>query len=430
MKYDYENNQLPEPKSTIFHVDMNAYFASVEQACNKFIQGKPVAVVSSIEYNGASILARSYEAKALGVKTFSRVFEAKKVCPELVCVPLDHLKYYDINTRIHKILSRYTEKIEVYSIDEFFLDMTDYFELRSVSKKELALEIKQRIANEIHPVLKCSIGVGANKLLAKVGSDFQKPDGLTIIPWDSRFEFLDSMELEDIWGIGWHTAPKLRQLGIKGLRDIRKLNRDLLWNLVGSYWARLVQLANGEHYDQVKISVQEKPQKTMQHAHTMSEATSDLTKLKPLVRKLSEKLATRLRKERQLAGEVNFGVRPSGQKDYGWGRLPHFSGRIKLDQPTNHGLTIYQTACKILGTFPLDQFEARLLVVGVGNLQETEQMRLLDPVPTKLVKLDQAIDIVNAKYGEFTMRSGDILHERAKERELSTKRLAMTFHPH
>lgn len=417
------------PDSIVFHIDMNAYFASVEQACNPFIQGKPVAVAGSVDYPGSVILARSYQAKARGVKSFSKIRDAKAACPELIVVPIDHLKYYDVNQQIAKILNEYTPLIEIYSIDEFFLDMTNYFKLHPRSFEEVAAEIKSRIRSEVHECLTCSIGVGNNKLLAKVGSDYKKPDGLTIINWENRHFFLDDMDLADIWGIGWNCLPKLQTLGIFNTSQIREINVEALRGLVGSYWIRLKQIANGEYYDTVDEKRNTKPQKSMQHAHTLSKATKDEAELKTLIRKLSERLAVRLRRHGQSANKVTLGIRPSNQGKYGWGKAERHYGIYTLPCPSNSGWDIYIAACQIMDQLDIRDVEVRLAVVGVQDLAQAEQINLWDFEKNKRSQLETALDQINNKYGEFTMRSGDILRQRAKERELNVNRMPMTFHP-
>jgi len=422
-----EISSLPISNQVIFHLDMNAYFASVEQACNPFIRNKPVAVVSSMNYSGAAILARSYEAKQKGVKTFSKLRDAQIICPNIIPVPLDHLKYYDVNNQINKILERYTPLIEIYSIDEFFLDLTQYFKLHQKTYTQLAKEIKLAIATELSPILTCSIGVGNNKLLAKVGSDYLKPDGLTIIPWEERFKYLDSMELADIWGIGRNCLPKLAALGIKSTAQLRDLSDQQLRNLVGSYGTRLKMIARGEHYDKVDYDRNRKPQKTMQHAHTLSQATKDIVEIKTLMHKLAEKLATRLRKHHQETNLVSLGIRPSKEQNYGWGYLPRLKGTISI-KSTSNGIEIYNAALKILEQLDLREVEVRLLVVGLNCLNTAIQFKL-DHTINRRDEVDLALDIVNNKYGEFTLRTADILNQRAKEQELSIVRQPMTFHP-
>ncbi|MFW5702906.1 MAG: DNA polymerase Y family protein [Candidatus Dojkabacteria bacterium] len=420
----------------ICHIDMNAYFASVEQAANPNLVGKPVAVVPTLNYAGAAILARSYEAKDKGVKTFSRLYEAKQVCPELVAVKSDHLKYYQINQELYKIVSRYSPDVEIYSIDEFFLDLTGYYKFREYDFESLAKEIKQAITREIHPALKCSIGFGPNKLLAKVGSDYQKPDGLTVIPWDKRLEYLDSLALEDIWGIGKRSVPKLHALGIDSTKKIRELTIEMLYQQIGSYAYALKRLANGEYYEYVSATRNSKPQKSMQHAHTLSQSTNDQQELLSLMRKLLEKLAKRLRKHGQKAGYLQLYLRPEREQTYGWGYTPSHKISKKLPFTTNNGFYLYQTGLELFNELYDYSFRVRLLAVGVGELVQEDQFEVphlygedLEIDIEKRSRIDSAIDIINRKYGDFTVRSADIINQKAKESRYSVERLPMTFHP-
>ncbi len=414
---------------TILHLDMNAFFASVEQTANPFIRYKPIGVGSAKSYAGAALLAISYEAKARGVKKFMRYYEAKGVCPELIAVPFDPLKYYSVNRQIMNILREYTPQMEVYSIDEAFLDLTDVLHLHKKSAVEIAQEIKQRIRDEVGCKLTSSVGIAPNKLLAKVGSDWKKPDGLTVINWDNRFEYLDNLEIGDIWGIGFRGTAKLTELGIKSTADIRKLSDANLHDLVGTYYTRLRMIANGEHFDQVNPHRAEKAAKSMQHAHTLSSATNNREELKTVIRKMSERLAVRLRRHHQTSSVVYLGLRPEKVKTYGWGSLPSFHGFEAIGIGTTNGRQIYEAACRVFDSLDLGSTKIRLVAVGVSSLQSTEALVFDIFQNPQLNALDSAVDDINRAYGEFTVRSADIVYQYAKESELHVVREDMTFHP-
>lgn len=414
-----------------FHIDMNAFFASVEQALNPAWQGRPVAVVSSVNYANAAILARSYEAKDKGVKNMSRLSEARAVCPELLITKPRHHTYYKFNLKLYEIMLRYTPKVEVYSIDEFFLDMTNYFKLHPQrSLKNVVQEIKQSIAEEISPAIRCSVGVSCNKLLAKVGSDYQKPDGFTVIPWEDRYAFLDELELGDIWGIGWRSAHKLRELGITNTRHLREADVTTLRNLVGSYWTRLKLIADGEWIDPVAANKIDKPKQSMQHAHTLSRATSDIEELKTLIRKLSEKLAFRLRGHGQMAGKVSLGIRPARETHYGWGTSPRHFGIVNLGFFTNHGEHIYRGAVSVLQELNLQGTEVRLAAVTVHHLVQDMQFNLGEQdVLNRVNPINHAMDKINGKFGAFTLTTADIIHQLAKHDQHAVTHANIPFHP-
>lgn len=412
---------------------MNSFFASCEQVANPFIRNKPIGVTSAKDYNYGAILAASYPAKKRGVKGIMRVFEAKQVCPEIILVPFDHLKYYAINKRIMDILREYTPQMEIYSIDEAFLDITEVLHIHKKTPRELAQEIKDRIRREIGEPMTSSVGIAPNKLLAKVASDWEKPDGLTEITWENRLEYLDKLALGDIWGIGWNATPKLAELGIKSTKQLREINDEILRGIVGSYYTRLKLIANGESYDPVEPGRNSKPKKTMQHAHTMSKATNDKTELKSVIRKMSERLAIRLRRHGQTARTVYVGLRPEKLKYYGWNQVSRYSGFERVEFTTSHGKDIYDAACKAFDKFELgegpDDVKIRLIAVGVSDLDSIEKIAFDIFTDPKTLQLDRAIDDINATYGQFTVRSGDIVYQYAKENELRVEREDMTFHP-
>lgn len=419
---------MPQTR-TIMHIDMNAFFASVEQSANRYIRNLPVAV-GNPKYENTALVAVSYEARRRGVRNLSRGVEAKRICPELIIAPFDPLKYYAVNRQIINIFQEYTPNVEVYSIDEAFLDLTELpRSQQGRHPEEIAIEIKERILAEVGPKLTSSVGIAPNKLLAKVASNWQKPDGLTNIHWEERFNYLDSLALGDIWGIGYNSSPKLAALGFKSTSDLRQADDATLSSIVGGYYTRLRLLANGEHYDPVSPNRSSRPHKSMQHAHTLSEASTNSTELKSIIRKMSERLSIRLRKHKQRCEVVFLGLKPTRVTEgYGWNSPTRFYNVCHIPT-TQHGLDIYRAAEELFNQFNLEETPIRLVYVGVGSLDSTNQLLLSNlEEPTKHA-LDGATDKINQKYGAFTLRSADIVYQYAKERELSVDKTNMVFHP-
>ncbi len=421
--------QMNKPHKIILHLDMNAFFASVEQAFNPELQGKPVAIVPGGDYAKSAILTCSYQAKAQGVKNFMRLDEAKRICPGLIAVSVSHHNYYEVNQRLAEILSVYTEDMEIYSIDEFFFDLTDYFKLRPhLQPRDVALEMKAAIASKIHPVLTCSIGIAGNKLLAKVGSDFKKPDGLTEISWENRFEYLDQMKLEDIWGIGRNCLPKLYRLGITSTYDIRQLSDRLLTRLVGPYSERLKLIARGEHYGNVVKAAEQKPRRSMQHAHTLAKPATTSSDIKALLHRIAERLARRLRKNQQAARDVSLAIRLSGEPAQGWGGRLFLSSQKTLTEASASGSVLYEAACELLNSLNWEDRLSegvRYAVIGVDRLTLPGQELLL---PAQISPLVKAIDQLNYKFGEFSVRSADLWQQRVGRAKKQT-RGNLLFHP-
>jgi DNA polymerase-4 len=414
--------------ATTLHIDMNAFFASVEQLANPFIRNKPVGV-GGVGYDNAALLAISYEAKRAGVPKFARLKEARRICPNLVAVPFDPLKYYAVNRQIIDVFQQFTPLVEVYSIDEAFLNIEPTLHLYNNDPMAMGAAIKQRILDEVGITITSSVGIAPNKLLAKVASNWVKPNGLTLIEWDQRFEYLDQLPLDKIWGIGGRSAEKLNAFGIKSTKGIRNMPDATLRQLVGSYYTRLKLIANGEYYDQVSPGKASRPHKTMQHAHTLSTPLSDSIALKSYIRKQSERLAKRLRRHQQLASVVYLGLKPEKQKHYGWGSNTRYSDIIHLELPSDDGAHIYKAACQILdGFMPLSE-RIRLLAVGVAELSQSNQL-IFDMLRDKRAEaLNQARDEIDAQFGQFTLRTGDIVYNYAKESRLSIDKQDMVFHP-
>ncbi len=405
---------------------MNSFFASVEQQANPFLRDKAIGVAHS-DYPAAAILAASYEAKAYGIRTGTRVGEGKQMCPELIIAPMDTTKYYSVNRAILKIFKDYTPTVEVYSIDEAFLNVTKTEHIFGGAEK-IALTIKERLKEEIGQCLRCSIGIGPNKFLAKVGSNFKKPDGLTIISWEERFNFIDRVPIPDVWGIGRAISRKLAKVGITSLKQVREMTDTQLRMAASSYYTRLQLLSNGEFYEGVRPNSDKKPPKSMQHAHTLSDATMDRDEILSIFRKQAERLGRRLRHKFMKARKIYISMIPAGLGHYGWGVDVSKGGSKTLDKYTDSGTKVYEAAKEILKDVQVEQ-PMRLIIIGIGDLLTADNLEFEFAEDKDRKGLNAAFDKINDKYGEFTLRSGDILYQYAKEKELSVDREDMTFHP-
>lgn len=218
----------------IIHVDMDAFFASVEQRDNPHLRGKPVAVGGSRERG--VVAAASYEARKYGVRSAMPSSIALRKCPHLIFAKPRFEVYREVSNRIHEIFAEYTDIIEPLSIDEAFLDVT-YAKKGKPSATLIAKEIKQRIKEEVN--LTASAGVSYNKFLAKIASDYNKPDGLYVIPPEKAEAFIENLEIEKFFGVGKVTAAKFHKMGIYFGRDLKKLERSELvreFGKAGSYY--------------------------------------------------------------------------------------------------------------------------------------------------------------------------------------------------
>ena len=224
----------------IIHVDMDAFFAAVEQRDNPELRGRPVAVGSDQERGVVS--TASYEARAFGVHSAQSVIRAKMLCPQLIIVPVRHEYYQMVSQQIRDIFEDYTDLIEPLSIDEAFLDVTQN-KKGMESAVEIALEIKQRIRDELQ--LTASAGVSYNKFLAKIASDYRKPDGLFVITKDDAEEFIRALQVEKLWGVGPKTAERMRYMGIYTGGQLREVSEKHLLSVFGKAGSLYYNFAHG-----------------------------------------------------------------------------------------------------------------------------------------------------------------------------------------
>lgn len=388
----------------VFHIDMNSYFAAVEQQANPHLRGKPVGVC---EHLGGIIIAPSVEAKRKGIKTGTPSWEAVKVCPEIVLLPVDPPKVRAVTEKILHIFSEYTHLVERYSIDEVFLDAT-----RLVSKRKpwdesilLALEIKYRIRREVGDWLTCSVGIAHNKLLAKIASDFDKPDGISVIRPKDIGDLYNKLELTDIPGIGTRMARHLAQMGIytvKGLSTYSKEHLRMKFGIVGLH---LHDLGNFRDSSDI-VEPENEPLKSVGHCYTLPAATRDRSVARKLIFKLAEKVAARMRRQNLWGSIVSCYARFSDQG--GSGQYVSSGRSRKLNSFVHDGRSVFKQAFFIFHSFDT-QLPLRMAGITVSGLAYNVQDEPLFERYRKPEKALSATDLVNHKYGDFTLCSAALL---------------------
>jgi DNA polymerase IV len=267
----------------IIHVDMDAFYASVEQRDRPELRGQPVAVGGSPEGRGV-VAAASYEARKFGVRSAMPCAKAKRLCPHLVFVYPSFEKYVAVSKQIRAVFAEVTDLIEPLSLDEAFLDVTSN-KLHEPLAGRVAKKIKERIKEETQ--LTASAGVGPSKLIAKLASDFQKPDGLVIIPPERVEEFLRPLSVTKLWGVGPKTAERLADIGIKSVEDVRRSSPELLESKLGRYGPYLFDLAYGRDDRPVEPN---RITKSRGAETTLDRDTLDKKKVESLIDELSEQL--------------------------------------------------------------------------------------------------------------------------------------------
>jgi DNA polymerase-4 len=377
------------------HVDMNSFFASVEQQCNPRLQGKPIAVIGS---NKRTIVTTaSYEARAFGIKTGMTVPEAKKLCPHLILVTGNNKKYTDTCEQLISLYKHYTPMVEVFSVDEAFLDITGSTRLFG-GEEEMARSLKEEIRGKLG--LTCSIGIAPNKLLAKLASDWQKPDGLVIIRPEEIPSLLQDLPVKELCGIGPHLEKYLAAMGIKNCGELGRIDPDLLKERFGVIGERLHFMGMGIDNSQVIPLEKEEEIKSVGHSMTLEKDIWNRELIALHLLQLSEMVGRRLRTYGYEGRTVALTIRYTD--------FTTFTKQRTLKDYIAHTTDIYQAALRILSSIRLEQ-AVRLLGVSVSNLgKRTVQLCLFEEGKKKALAT-QAMDEINGRYGEFTVTWGTLL---------------------
>jgi DNA polymerase-4 len=288
----------------IIHLDMDAFYASVEQRDDPSLKGKPVAVGGSPQGRGV-VAAGSYEARKFGIRSAMPMERAVRLCPELEFVRRDFSKYKAASQTVMAILRSVTPLVEPLSLDEAYLDVTENA-LGEPLAMNVAKHLKQRILQETR--LTASAGVAPNKFLAKIASGWKKPDGLTVIAPERVEAFLQKLPVEALWGVGPVTAKKLRAIGVTRLVDVRAADEEKLRKAVGSFTERLRRLAYGEDTREVNP---DRPWKSISSEDTYPEDLTELREMRAEIARLAKRAAASLEKKNLVARTVTIKVRYS-----------------------------------------------------------------------------------------------------------------------
>jgi DNA polymerase-4 len=384
------------PPRVILHIDMNSFFASVEQKTYPFLQGKAIAVCGDPS-SRTVVAAASIEAKKYGVKSAMNLYEARRHCPHIIPVEGCPARYIDTSLRLTAIFSTFTDLVEIFSIDEAFLDATHTAELFD-GPENLALKIKERIRAEVG--LPCSIGVAPNKLLAKLASDMKKPDGLTIIKPGQVAELLEHLPVEELFGIGAKTAAGLAELGIKTCGELGRFSERILFQRYGINGTRLKHIGLGQDDTPVMPYYHIPETRSMGHSVTLDKDINDIEQIRRVLLKLSEMVGRRLRRDRFQGKTVHLCLR--------YDDFTTFGKQKSVPGLLDDGYEICRVGMEIFKELYKPGRKIRLVGISVSSLvQELRQTNLFD-VP-KTLALDMAIDNINNQYGEFTLRRGTLL---------------------
>ncbi len=388
-------------QKTIFHIDFDSFFASVEQQANPFLRGKPIGVTGSSLSRGV-VCAASREAKKFGVKTGMPLFEARKICPQIIPVKGDASKYSYIQAQTLQIYQKYTDQIEPFSIDEAFIDVTDTLKFFS-NPINLAGLIKNDFYHAFGPWITCSIGISFNKLLAKLASDINKPNGMCLVDKDNLTEVLYKTKLRDFCGIGPRIEARLNKLGVFTVEDLQKTpieNLYLEFGIAESGFLKKASFGKGDIAVSGLNYKREKP-KSIGHQHTLSQNTKDPRVIKKNLHRLCEMAARRMRRYEMKGKTIHVSLRDSNRAWSG--------NRTTLLLPTDSETEIYEAGCDLIKQMRWNK-ETRLVGISISNLVENKGRTLdLFSDHVKTEKIIKTKDSINDAFGEFTVITADTL---------------------
>ena len=380
----------------ILHVDMDAFYASVEARDDPSLVDKPV-IVGGMGGRGV-VAAASYEARRFGVHSAMPMREALKRCPHAVCVRPRMKRYKEVSQQVFAVFGEFTDQVEGLSLDEAFLDVTASRELfgRPV---DMAREIKRRIRERTG--VTASVGVSHNKLLAKLASEMDKPDGLTVIGPDDVEAVLDPLPIRRMHGIGNKTAARVEEQGLFTLGQLRRAPESVLWPLFGRDTRRIRERAAGVDDRPV---ITDAAEKQISSEETFDEDIRDHGRLCAALANLAERTASRLRARELKAGLVIVKIR---RRDFAT-----FTRQRSFSPATQETRLITQLATELLRGWFDEQPRAavRLLGVGVGHLAPAQQLDLFAAAEDAgSGKLDETVDGIREKFGEKSLRRGSSL---------------------
>jgi DNA polymerase-4 len=419
-------------QKTIFHVDINSYFATLLQQENPFLRNKPIGVIK--DAGRSCIIAASKEAKKYGVTTGSRAIEAKKLCPNIVLVPASFERYLDATKRLQRIFQSVSPDIYVYSLDEAFVDITHCRKhLFPVEKyktlSEIGTYIQQCIFDELGTTVTSNVGIGPNRLLAKLASEIAPKGSVLHISDSNKDSYLASVSFDEVCGIGYRLSKKLALLNVTTPYQIRFYSVEELKSYVGPYWAReLLKIAYGEEPELLaRIDSPKKPyMQSVGRSITGYRAyhpKKDRSQIISILYNLSLEIIDKVR-AMNVAGR-HFSISLLGStKGFNnthvtgkWGdqakqylqRFPYWSNHITLKAPINHAQELQQHISQLFKEWPAN-FSVIKFSVRLSLLEPHHQDQLL-PSWHKQEKLQTALDSIHKKYGLFTMLPARIQKE-------------------
>jgi DNA polymerase-4 len=380
----------------IIHVDLDAFFASVEELLDPTLRGKPLIVGGSPEGRGV-VAAASYAARAYGVHSAMPVAQALRLCPQLIIARGHYGAYGDYSDRVMAILHDFTPTVEQISIDEAFLDITGCEQLWG-PPLEIARRIKQRVAAEVG--LPISLGIAATKLVAKIACSQGKPNGLTLVLPGEEAAFLAPLAIEELWGVGKVTGARLRSFGLRTIGDLQRSGVERLTVLLGDAGQWLYRSAMGIDPSPVESG---HGRRSISQETTFARDIAEREPLRQTILQMSDHLAAHLRRRGLVATTVRLKYRSAAFETY--------TRQSALEQPTDQAATINAIALQLLDANWTSGRPLRLLGVGVSGLLDDAgyQLSLFDDRDQRDIRLANALDEIRNRFGRGAITRASLL---------------------
>ena len=380
----------------ILHIDMDAFYASVEEQDRPELKGKPLVVGGT---GGRSVVAAaSYAVRRFGVRSAMPMREALRRCPDAIVVHPRMARYQEISEQVFAIFHEFTPLVEGLSLDEAFLDVTASQQLLG-GPEVIGAEIRRRIAMQTG--LTASVGIATNKLLAKIASDLNKPDGMCCIHADNLRKVLDPLPIHKLFGVGQKTLPTVLAAGIRTFGDARVAGEEVLWRAFGKHGNAMRDRASGLDDRPVEADREEK---SISAEETFDTDIRAATQLRALLVHLADRTASRLRAHKLIAGTVSVKIRR--------GDFTTYTRQRSLEPPTQDTAVVSAAAEALLCAWLASQPRAavRLLGVGVSDLQSQRQSDLFsDRLPDPGSRLDSAVDGIRGRFGAALLTRASLL---------------------
>jgi DNA polymerase-4 len=389
------------PAEPILHVDLDAFYASVEVLKDPSLAGRPL-VVGGAGTRGV-VMSASYEARAFGIRSAMPAVRARRLCPEAVFVAPDFESYKAHSNRFREVLLAVTPLVEPISLDEAFLDVSGATRLFG-EPDAIARKVRREVLEEVG--VRCSVGVAPNKLLAKLASEAAKPDGLMLVRADGVRGFLDPLPVRALWGVGEKTGETLSRLGVRTVGDLARTPPSVLGRLIGEQHASdLIDLARG--LDGRGVVPYEAP-KSVSHEETFGRDLDDPRELLREILSLSMKVAARLREDGYRARTVTLKV-----------RLANFTTLTRsrtLAAPTDVGADLYAVAGDLFGALPGVRRRVRLLGVAATGLAPAGQDQLALLRGERWADVERAVDRIERRFGTGSAMPATLLDRHRPDR--------------